>query len=200
MNLPVNRQFKIIQQVFNDRFGLSVDVDERVSKKDAVTRLIEAYVAMENMATALNVPAKIIGLNGRLKFTLENSNNKVRWHTSGLQQTRYQLIGANDFAHEWFSRPRLLDHGQLRRRAVGGARDAGRSGRTRGVRGDEQAFRDGVPKKLRDALERVMQPCMPIRLARRIKLNSCKTRLCALRQKGVKQASSIKRWKKQGET
>ena len=185
LNLPVNRQFKIIQQVFNDRFGLSVDVDERVSKKDAVTRLIEAYVAMENMATALNVPAKIIGLNGRLKFTLENSNNKgaLAYFRPSTNEI-YQLIGANSFAHEWFHALDFWIMDSYGGAPLGGARDAGQSGRTRGVRGDEQAFRDGVPKKLRDALERVMRTMYADKAGEAHKIKQLQNEIMRLEAKG----------------
>ena len=163
ITLPPKRQIKIITDTFEQRFGLKVIVKDNANVKSVINKLMQGYVAFENMAHALQMPPKVLGLNGTLRYYIDGGSpghGALAYYNSGTKEI-HQAVESNVFAHEWFH---ALDYwimdsygsGQI---DISEDKEAarGQSAAVRKARKETKPFRSAAPQEVKQAFERVMR-------------------------------------------
>ena len=75
-SLPIERQFKILSTLVQDRFGFkNIIKTENANSKEAVDQLLTGYHNLSAMANVLGLPYKAIGLSGTLSFIMAKEIN-----------------------------------------------------------------------------------------------------------------------------
>ena len=165
MNLPPKRQIKIITDTFEQRFGIKVFVKDSANVKNVVNKLMDGYVAFENMAHALQMPPSVIGLNGTLRFYLDGNlpaPGALAYYSNQTKEI-HQVVESNSFAHEWFH---ALDYWIqdsygtsdiviLDKESAEANR--GQSARVRKARKETKPFQDAAPAEVKEAFERLIR-------------------------------------------
>jgi len=108
VNLPIERQYQILQKMFVDQFGMKqVTKSKDKNTKDAVDQLLTGYHNLSALANFFNLPYKAIGLEGTLTFDMvDNLRNAYGSYNPGRKSITIPRR-VNSFAHEWFH---ALDH------------------------------------------------------------------------------------------
>ena len=105
-SLPIERQFKILSTLVQDRFGFkNIIKTENANSKEAVDQLLTGYHNLSAMANVLGLPYKAIGL-GTLSFIMAKEINAYGQYDPNTRAIAIPRR-VNSFAHEWFH---ALDH------------------------------------------------------------------------------------------
>ena len=106
-SLPIERQFKILSTLVQDRFGFkNIIKTENANSKEAVDQLLTGYHNLSAMANVLGLPYKAIGLGGTLSFIMAKEINAYGQYDPNTRAIAIPRR-VNSFAHEWFH---ALDH------------------------------------------------------------------------------------------
>lgn len=113
--LPPARQYEILSKGLRDTFGLAlVEKSKPANIRDSIDQLLDAYRNLQFMAHVLDLPAKAIGLDGKLALGMTSQGKFLgAYFPMGTQGSRDAeglntqtptiiLPGrSNSFAHEW---------------------------------------------------------------------------------------------------
>ena len=107
VNLPIERQFRILQKMFVERFGMkSVTKSSNANTKEAVDQLLTGFHNLSALANFFNLPYKAIGLDGTLTFNMVKTLGAYGSYSPSTKTITVPRR-VNSFAHEWFH---ALDH------------------------------------------------------------------------------------------
>ena len=107
VNLPIERQYQILQKMFVDQFGMKqVTKSSDKNTKDAVDQLLTGFHNLSALANFFGLPYKAIGLEGTLTFDMVERYNAYGSYAPGSKTITIPRR-VNSFAHEWFH---ALDH------------------------------------------------------------------------------------------
>jgi len=108
VNLPIERQYQILQKMFVDQFGMKqVTKSSDKNTKDAVDQLLTGFHNLSALANFFGLPYKAIGLEGTLTFDMVGDLRNAYGSYSPGSKTITIPRRVNSFAHEWFH---ALDH------------------------------------------------------------------------------------------
>lgn len=107
VNYPPARQRKIIIDQILKKFGMKVQMDDKMQIKDQIDHLADMYVGMNNMAATLGLPANAMSLGGTLTLILEGGKKPYLGAYGPANKGINLPNKSNSFAHEWLH---ALDH------------------------------------------------------------------------------------------
>ena len=150
VNLPIERQYQILQKMFVDQFGMKqVTKSSDKNTKDAVDQLLTGFHNLSALANFFGLPYKAIGLEGTLTFDMVEKYNAYGSYSPGAKVITIPRR-VNSFAHEWFH---ALDHyifekfGVLTEEDIFGSRLMSQAVRKDG----SEAVLPDAPKNLKEA-------------------------------------------------
>ena len=150
-NLPIERQYRILQKMFVDQFGMKqVTKSKDKNTKDAVDQLLTGYHNLSALANFFNLPYKAIGLEGTLTFDMVENYGAYGSYNRGTKAITIPRR-VNSFAHEWFH---ALDHYMNEKFGVLSADDIFTGGKlmSQAIRKDgKNAVLPDAPKNLKEA-------------------------------------------------
>ena len=151
VNLPIERQYQILQKMFVDQFGMKqVTKSKDKNTKDAVDQLLTGYHNLSALANFFNLPYKAIGLEGTLTFDMVENYGAYGSYNRGTKAITIPRR-VNSFAHEWFH---ALDHYMNEKFGVLSADDIFTGGKlmSQAIRKDgKNAVLPDAPKNLKEA-------------------------------------------------
>ena len=151
VNLPIERQYQILQKMFVDQFGMKqVTKSKDKNSKDAVDQLLTGYHNLSALANFFNLPYKAIGLEGTLTFDMVQNYGAYGSYNRGTKAITIPRR-VNSFAHEWFH---ALDHYMNEKFGVLSVDDIFTGGKlmSQAIRKDgKNAVLPDAPKNLKEA-------------------------------------------------
>lgn len=118
MNMPAAARLKMVRDAMADKFGMKVNVDNRMDAKLALDHMMDMYNSIAFMANVMGLPPVAIGLNNTLTLNIAKNGPYLGVYKPGEQSIGIPNKG-NSFAHEWLH---AFDHFILMREgAVQGA-------------------------------------------------------------------------------
>lgn len=98
---PAEEQLKILSDAMSDRFGMKIEISNKLDRRAALDMLHNIYNNLSFLSATIGLPYKAIGLNGTLGVTLQD---KLRGALGAYYpaEKRIRLPNkTNSFIHEW---------------------------------------------------------------------------------------------------
>lgn len=101
VNQPAEKQLSILGQAMKERFGLRIEIDSRLDRRQALDMLHNIYHNLSFISGVFGLPYKAIGLDNTLTLQLKD---KLRGALGSYQPATKTITlpkKSNSFIHEW---------------------------------------------------------------------------------------------------